>query len=456
MKRHLFIFCSAMVMSSLALQAQTQSQPTISDYWNDPEFVKSFMGSYGFLPEIEPKINQDEVELFRDLLEVIKVNPQAAAVQLQQSINAQSSAALVFVLGNLYLQSRDLDAAIQAYQQALDKFPNYRRVFKNMGVVYLQQEQYDLAIKHFAKAIELGDRDGKTYGRLGFSYMQMENLTAAEEAFRQAILHDPQEQDWKQGLAECLLQTKAFQEAQALFSDLITLNPDDATFWRFQANTYIGQGEPLKAAANLEVVKGLGQANVQDLILLGDIYLKQLSVFDVALEAYTLAIRKEQTSAVFDAAFNSVDIFYYFEEYEKTKALIALIRKTFSAELTESDELALLVASAKVARAEDNDSEAVQLLESIIERDPLNGEALIELAKYYEAQGDMVKAEMKLKHAQNIEGFKFKAFVQHAQIMVKQKKFDAAIPLLKQALDVKDDDRIKRYLERIIQANKVT
>jgi len=433
-----------------------QAQVDTSAYWNDPEFVQSFMGSYGFLPEIEPEINPEEIQLFRDLLEVIKVNPKAAAAQLQQSINEQSSAALTFVLGNLYLQSQQLNAAIAAYQQALEKFPNYRRVYKNLGVIYLQEAQYAAAVENFAKAIELGDRDGKTYGRLGFCYMQMNNYTAAEEAFRQAILLDPPELDWKQGLAECLLQTKAYQEAEALFADLIVIKPDDATFWRFQANTYIGQNKPVQAAVNLEVVKGLGQAEVQDLILLGDIYLKQLNVFDEALKAYTLAIRKERSPAVYEAAFNSVDIFYYFAEYEKAKALIALIRNTFSAELTEKDDLELLVASAKLARAQDKDAEAAEILESIIARDPLNGEALIELAQYYDEQGDFVKAEMKLKHAQNIDGFAFKALVKHAQLLVKQKKFGEAIPLLKQALNIKQDDRIQRYLERVERANKVT
>ena len=436
--------------STFLLSAQVRKSP--SDYWNDPEFVAAFMGSYGFLPEVEPKIQESEIELFQDLLQVIQVDPKAAATRLQQSIQPGSSAALLFVLGNLYLQTSNFDQAIAAYQQALEKFPNYRRVYKNLGIIYLQQEDFKQSIAHLTRAIELGDREGKTYGRIGFAYVQVGNFTAAEEAFRQAILQDAEELDWQQGLAQCLLENKAYGEAESLFSSLIAQQPDDPTFWRFQANVFLAQEKPAQAAINLEVVKRMGKAELQDLLLLGDIYLKQLKLFDEAIQAYALAIRTDQSAKAYKAIFNSIEIFNYFGEYEKSKSLIAMLRESFQQYLTDADDLELLNASAKIFRAEGNATEAAKILVSITERDPLNGKAILELANYFSEIGEFARAEMEFKKAQGLDAYKFDALVKHAQLLVKQKQFKKALALLEDALEIKQDDRIRRYYEQVRRA----
>ncbi|NBQ16083.1 MAG: hypothetical protein EBU31_16095, partial [Proteobacteria bacterium] len=37
--------------------------PDLSDIWNDPAFVKGFLGGYGISPDVEPRISQDDMAI---------------------------------------------------------------------------------------------------------------------------------------------------------------------------------------------------------------------------------------------------------------------------------------------------------------------------------------------------------------------------------------------------------
>ena len=102
-------------------------------------------------------------------MDVIQSNPLTAIEQLKSKIQPQSSAALDFILANLYFQEGDLKNAEINYKKATRKFPNFRRAYKNLGLVQVQAGNYKAAVKTISKAIELGDVDGRSYGSLGLA-----------------------------------------------------------------------------------------------------------------------------------------------------------------------------------------------------------------------------------------------------------------------------------------------
>ena len=72
-----------LVLLLLALPAKAQFQAWEgSAVLDDPEWRKSFLGSYGFLSGSEPEINENELELLREVIDVMKVNVPAAAAML--------------------------------------------------------------------------------------------------------------------------------------------------------------------------------------------------------------------------------------------------------------------------------------------------------------------------------------------------------------------------------------
>lgn len=418
--------------------------------WSNPSFVKEFLGSYGFLAGYEPPISDPEKEALRNLVDLIKVNPKVAIQQLEPQITKDSSAAFDFILANLYFQEGNLEKAETFYRNAVLKHPDFRRAYKNLGLVQVQQGEFGKAITTITKAMELGEVDGRAYGLLGYGYLTEERYYPAEAAYRQAILLQPDNRDWRLGLAQCLLQTERYADAVALFDTLIKESPDTSDFWLLQSNAYLGKGESLKAAKNLEIVRRMGKADLNTLTLLGDIYMNNDNA-ELALDAYLAAAdiaKPDDAKALVRAA----DLLTRTANYEQATVMIRKSRQVVGNTLTDEQSLQLLNFEAKIARAEGNDEAAVALLTQIVERDALNGDAIIELANYYAETGDMAKAITRYEQAQKIEASERAALVAHAQALVRSGDYQKAVPLLRRALLIRADGNLADYTDRVERA----
>jgi tetratricopeptide (TPR) repeat protein len=436
----------------LASTAAAQGQPwSGSSIIRDPEWQKRFLGSYGFLSGAEPDINPSELEVLREVIDLMKVNPKAAAQMLQQRAGENSSAALDFVLANLYFQNGDQDSAIKYYRSALAKFPDFRRAHKNLGLLLVQRSDYKGALENLSRAVELGDRDGRNYGLIGFAYLNLENPLAAEEAYRNAILQQPEVRDWKLGLARALLAMEKNKEAVALFGALIDAEPDDADAWMLQANAYLGLDQPKAAAVNLEAVRMMGKAKTQTLVLLGDIYMNS-GMFDSAKRAYLEVIRTDKRGTSFDTAYRAADLLIRTRAWGEANEILASIDKRYGKSLSNDDELKVLTLKAKVARAQGRPKEAAALLQSIVDRDGTRGDALIELAKYHQSLGNTEKALLLVQRAENLSAFEYSALLEHAQFLVSARDYAQAAQLLRKALAMKSEPRVEGFLARVEQA----
>ena len=439
------LITACITASSLASQPSNSSQ-----LWNDPTFQKEFLGSYGFLAGAEPPISDEEKEALRNLIGLIKASPEAAIRALEPQITKDSSAAFDFILANLYFQGGDLAKAEQYYGNAVVKHPDFRRAYKNLGLVQVQKGDFDKAIKTISKAMELGEVDGRSYGLLGYGYLTQQKYYPAEAAYRQAILMQPETSDWKVGLARCLLETNRYADAIALFDTLLQEEPDNADYWLLQGNAYLGQDESIAAAKNLEVVRRMGSADLSTLTLLGDIYMNN-ALPDLALDAYQAAT--EMASAGDSKPLvRAAELLARTGSFDQSKLMIASIREKLSDTMDEDTDLKLLTIEAKVARAEGDDDSAVELLTKIVERDSLNGEAIIELANFFADQDDMAKAINRFEQAEKIEAFEREALVAHAQARVRNGEYKKALPLLRRALQIESDANLEDYTDRVERA----
>ena len=298
--------------------------------------------------------------------------------------------------------------------------------------------------------MELGDVDGRAYGLLAFSYLTQENYYPAEAAYRQAILMQPDVVDWKLGLARSLLEMGQYSDAVAIFETLISKDPDNPDYWVLQSNAYLGLDESLKAARNLEVVHRLNKADIQTLSLLGDIYMRN-EMPDLALNAYLFATELAEEEDL-HLLIKSAKAFIITANYEQAEIIISKIRNNFSEKMNEANDLELLTYEAKIARSKGQDDLAASLLVQIIERDLLNGEAIIELAKYYADQGKIPEAITRFEQAQKIIKYERAALVAHAQTLVNNKKYKEALPLLNRALKIEADRNLKDFTDRVERA----
>jgi tetratricopeptide (TPR) repeat protein len=420
--------------------------------WNDPDFARRLIGSYGFAPDVEPRMAPDELATFRDkVVPLLRDNPKEAQSLLASLAKPGASAVYDFTLGNLYFQNEDLTNAVKFFTSALAKYPDYRRAQKNLGFALVRSARYAEAVAPLTRTISLGGGDSKVFALLGFTYMSLGRNVSAEGAYQQAVVLEPENVDFKLGLVKCAIATANYDHALALLDELTGQFPERDNLWTLQANIYIQKEQPAKAAISLEMLRRRGQATAQNLFLLGDLYMTQESR-DLALAAYLEAIEKDggQNPAL---ALRPAQILVSRSAWDEAKALFAKIHSS-SGVLNPADELKLLKLEAKVAMATGAGEEGIATLEQIIGKNPLDGEALLLAGDYYGKHDQKEKAEFRYETAAGIAGFEADAFLKHAQLLVASQKYAPAVELLRKAQKVKPRDNVQRYLEKVEQMSR--
>lgn len=416
--------------------------------WNDPSFQRQFAQSYMAETEIEPRVTSDERERMMKILELVSSDQiDKAEAQLQRHRGEAASAVFDFTLANIFFQREAYDQAADAYKVAVDKFPKFRRAWKNLGLIYIRAGDYENALPALTRVVELGGGDALTYGLLGYAYSNVENNLPAESAYRMAILLDPETMDWKMGLARSLFKQERYAEAASLCDSLLTDHPSRADLWLLQANAYIGLGQPRRAAENYELVDQFGHSSVESLQMLGDIYVNE-ELFDLAVNAYLRAMATEP-GAPPNRIVRAARVMAARGAHDAAELLIEEIEHTYSDQLNESDRKDLLKLSARLAAIDGATDEEARILEEIVQLDPLDGEALILLGQYHGRKGDVEKAVFNYERAASLEDHEADAKIRHAQLLVRHGKYAEAIPLLRSAQQIKPRDNVQDYLEQV-------
>lgn len=433
-------------LSALTAQPVHNLNPA-SAQWDDPNFVKEFIASYGFLADYEPQISNPERALLRKLIEQIKESPASAIEQLAGQIKPSSSASFDFNLGNLYFQNNQLPQAAAAYRKAIEKHPDFRRAYKNLGLLLIQDEQLQAAIPILSKAIELGEVNGQTYGLLGYAHSYQEQYYPAEIAYRQAILMQPTVNNWKAGLAYCLRSTQRNPEAIALLESLLKDQPDNSEYWLSQADAYLEISQYSAALRNFEIVRLMGQAQPATLTKLGDIYL-YIQAPQLALQAYLDAIEIAKLPDR-HALVRAAELLTQNQNFSLAQTLIEQTRSHYQQLLPVADHYKLLALEAKIAREHADAPRELAALNHLIAYDALNGDALIQLANYYAQHDDLPRAITRFQQAEKIQAHQRPALIARAQALVSHNLYKDALPLLKLALQLKADDSLQDYLLRV-------
>jgi cytochrome c-type biogenesis protein CcmH/NrfG len=271
---------------------------------------------------------------------------------------------------------------------------------------------------------------------------------SAEGAYQQALVFEPNNIDFKLGLVKCAVATAKYDQALALLDELVEQYPERDSLWTVQANVYIQKEQPEQASISLEMLRRLGKSNPQSLFLLGDLYMTQ-EIQDLALNAYLEAIEKDSGQNP-SRAMRAAQVLVSRGAYDHARKIFAKIREAGVA-LPEADELKLLKLESKVAMLSGEGARAIATLEQIIQKNPLDGEALLLAGDYYAKNDQREKAEFRYQTAAGIEGSEADAYVKHAQLLVQSQKYPQAIELLRKAQKVRPRDNVQRYLEKMEQ-----
>ncbi len=421
--------------------------------WDDPTFQKSFVAGYGVNPEVEPRISNDDMALLELVRQLMPDELRGAEALLQGSIRTDTSAVLDLTLGGVEYQLDNPNEALTHYRRAVEKYPNFRRAYRSIGLICVRKGLLDDAITAFNRMIELGGADAYAYGLLGYCHSQKQDHQPAEAAYRNALLLQPSNVEWRLGLTRSVFKQGKFEDAASLLDVLIQTFPEKSDFWLLQAHTYLGLKQPQKAAVNLEALDAMGKSSVDSLYTLGDIYLSE-SLPELALQAYLRALSKDPAQSP-ARAIRSAEGLAARAGTEQARALVSRVKSTAGSVIGEMDKRKLLKLEARLTMAGGaGDDATAKVLEEVIELDPLDGEALMLLGQFHNRGGRPDQAILCFERAARIDSFAPSAKVKMAQVYVGQGRFAEALPLLRDAQAVRPREDVARYLEQVERASK--
>lgn len=424
------------------------AQDPIAAVFRDPDFQRRFAESYLSETDIEPRVTVVERDQMQLVLGLVASDKVADAITMLETRGEEAESAVFdFTLANLYFQREELDKAAAAYELACGKHPKFRRAWRNLGLVQVRRGDFAKAGRAFSKVVELGGNDATTSGLLGYCSMQAGDDLAAESAYRMAILLDPESTDWKLGLARCLAKQQRYADAAALFSTLIAKFPERIELWLAQGEAYARLNQPAKAAENFEMVDRLGGSTVDSLNNLGDLYANQ-QLWDLAVGAYVRALAKGEGGKP-ERALRAAKFLAGNGALDETATLLDGIESLHGARLEPGEKKEVLKLRARLAMASGAGAEEAKILEEVVALDPLDGDALILLGQHSARGGDKEKAAFYYERAASLENFEADAKVRHAQLLVSDGKYGAALPLLRRAQELKPRENIREYLDQV-------
>ena len=447
--------------------------PVPRSQFQSRDFVKSFVGAYGFLSDVEPKVDAEESRLLADLAELFdEARYSDIEARLVDFIKARRnpidpeqraqdvSPAMIFILGQLYLQNSRFTEAERSFKEALKRFPKFRRARKNLGLLYAMQSKPEEAKVNLLEAIKLGDGDHRSYGLLGWAYLSQERVLAAEGAYRHAYTLAPDEKDWKMGLAQCLLLQEKWREASAMLGELLKEDPENKLLWIYQASAFIEMDQKLRAATNYEILRLKGLADGKILTNLGNIYIDQGQSL-LALGAY-LAALETGTELDMKTSIKTAKIMVENGAHREAMDYLDAARATGGEEMNDEDLVDLLLVRVDAAKANGDVEEVGRILDRLLELDPTDGNVLVKRGIHFgelaaeapEEEEDLLLASARTNFRLALENpdpaVKFDANLRLGQMLAGRREYLKALPPLQQALKLKpNSSNLQQYIRQI-------
>ncbi len=178
-----------------------------------------------------------------------------------------------------YQKAENVDSAIEVFQRALERDPNYTLAYAGLGESYWHKYEathaaewmtraleacqkaaalgegaiclghvrnetgkYDQAVSEFQRALQLDPTSDDAYRGLGFAYEHLGKTAEAEQTYRRAIAVRPQYWAGYNWLGTFFFRQGRFQEASTMFQQVTALAPDSFRGYQNLGGAYTALG----------------------------------------------------------------------------------------------------------------------------------------------------------------------------------------------------------------------
>ena len=128
-------------------------------------------------------------------------------------------------LGYRYLQSGQVDRAVEHFQIAAAESPSSVFILHNLGVAWNLKGDLENAVACYRKAIRADPGHGPSYNNLAVALANKGEVDEAERQLRNAIGVDPRYADAYGNLGAVLVSLRRFDEAAAIYEKALEIDP---------------------------------------------------------------------------------------------------------------------------------------------------------------------------------------------------------------------------------------
>jgi tetratricopeptide (TPR) repeat protein len=437
-----------------------------------------------------------EAQLLRDVDAMAEADPAGAVALLESAVGPESSVLLLDTLGVMRRRLGRVQAAVEAFESALERDGGFLRSRENLAKVLLQMErdgdaraelervlaaapgrhwarsalvelllradEYDASIPHLLFLLDVdatarsatGDGDDDQGGALPgkaelwrlLAHVRLEQgwTQAAEDACSQALVMSPEDPQLRLLLIQCMVAGGEVDRALPLVEQELGYRPLQLELWRLLAASRYGDGDVEGALLAFETARRLGVAEPRDLADLADLYLAQ-GLRENAMGCYRESLGGQGLAPerLLKAAGNLAALGLW----DGTSELLASLE---AGALDDDQRQEVDRLQAEVARARGDLNTARTLIERALERAPLDAELLLELGDLNRLEGELTEALVLYERAARVgDAFRQRALVRQAQVYVERGEYDKAVSCLRDALKHGDEPYIERYLAQV-------
>jgi tetratricopeptide (TPR) repeat protein len=184
---------------------------------------------------------------------------------------------------------------------------------------------------------------------------------------------------------------------------------------------------------------------------LGDLY-HNLGLNELSLASYQQALAEKQKLSLSRYA-RAAKALINRGSYGAGFKYLEQIQKTFGNGYSKDDEREIRMLQAEVRIATGKREEAAKIIEEIIQKHPLDGEALLLSARLATEELDYARAALRFERAAKLPEFEVTALIEHARMLVGAKDYQQAADLLERAQTLSPQPRVARYLQAINNLN---
>lgn len=390
--------------------------------------------------ETEAQLAANESRFAKSLQPLLAAQDHAAIEQAFKTRDINSdSAALRLLRGQVLLSLKRNKEAERALQSALTLMPNLASAHRSLSMVYMLKKQYKKARAHLTRTIEMGIADAQVYGQLAFVNLQLGQAASAVAGYQYALLLESDNDQWQQGLMYALIQTQAYDQAQALIEEALLKAPNNADLWLQRGQLALKQQRLPQSIASLEKALTLGVKDPENIATTAQLHIQGGSprrAVELINSNMAVLIKADKVNVL-----DQISAWLVFQEdwRQLGRLLSSLKRSKLKLPASYRSRFSLYQAQLLMSgnkNSAKNLNSASQHLRAAIDADPTNGDALLTLATVLRDRNRNQQSSLYYTRAEALPLFKERALLGRSQLEINRKNYRKALHLLRSVLQI--------------------